>query len=170
MTVHPSPGASADDEPVPEALDDTPIPDRIWDGLVAWMRGTLAVIGTALAISATLGYPRRAPGELSGSQLAILIAQAIACSGFVVQSGRRLCRRYPGAVLVALIAGLPGALAVLMGVEWVEQREPLASWWDLVVGSAKFAALEAGPVGFLLWMLYQQTRWGGTGEGAGQSG
>src|SRR6476661_7719083 len=50
-----------DSEPAPTALDDTPIPDRIWDGLVAWMRGTFAVIGAALAISATLGYPRRAP-------------------------------------------------------------------------------------------------------------
>jgi hypothetical protein len=28
------------------------------------------------------------------------------------------------------------------------------------VGSVKFAALEALPVGFLLWMLYQQTGWG----------
>jgi len=164
MSVHlPEGQPPGSDEPAPAGLDDTPIPDLIWDGMVAWMRGTFAVLGTALAISATLGYPRRAPGELSGSQLAFLIAQAVACSAFVVQSGRRLCRRYPGALFVALMAGLPGALAVLMGVEWVERREPLASWWDLLVGSAKFAALEAVPVGFLLWMLYQQTRWGGAG-------
>lgn len=156
-------------EPAPTGLDDTPIPDKIWDGMVAWMRGTFAVTGAALAISATLGYPRRAPGALSGSQLAFLIAQAVACSAFVVQSGRRLCRRFPGAVLVAFTAGSPGALAVLMGVEWAERREPLATWWDLLVGSAKFAALEAVPVGLLLWMLYQQTRWGGAGEGTGES-
>src|SRR6476661_3833059 len=154
VSVHLPEGQPAGNrEPAPAGLDDTPIPDLIWDGMVAWMRGTFAVLGTALAISATLGYPRRAPGALSGSQLALLIAQAVACSAFVVQSGRRLCRRYPGAVLVAFIAGLPGALAVLMGVEW-ERREPLATWWDLLAGSAKFAALEAAPVGFLLWMLY----------------
>jgi hypothetical protein len=158
-----------DSQPTRTGLDDTPIPDRIWDGMVAWMRGTFAVMGTALAISATLGYPRRAPGELSGPQLAFLVAQGVACSAFVVQSGRRLCRRYPGAVLVALIAGLPGALAVLMGVEWMQRREPLATWGDLLVGSARFAALEAAPVGFLLWMVYQQTRWGGGDDGAGES-
>ena len=161
MTVHlPAGQPPAGNRPEPSELDNTPIPDKIWDGLVAWMRGTFAVIGTALAISATLGYPRRAPGELSGSQLAFLIAQAVASSAFVVQSGRRLCRHYRGAILVALAAGLPGALAVLMAVEWYQRREPLASWWDLLAGSAKFAALEAVPVGFLLWMLYQQTRWG----------
>jgi hypothetical protein len=165
VSVHlPEGQPASSDEPAPTGLDDTPIPDRIWDGLVAWMRGTFAVLGAALAISATLGYPRRAPGELSGSQLAFLIAQAIACSAFVVQSGRRLCRSYPRALFVAFMAGLPGALAVLMGVEWMERPEPLASWWDLLVGSAKFAALEAVPVGFLLWMLYQQTRWGSTTE------
>src|SRR5690349_8834932 len=64
----------------PARLDDTPIPDQLWDALVAWMRGTFAVVGTALAVSATLGYPRRAPGELDGSQLAFLVAQAAACS------------------------------------------------------------------------------------------
>ncbi|HET9725549.1 MAG TPA: hypothetical protein VFP28_01455 [Gemmatimonadales bacterium] len=163
MTVHLHDGQpTGGDEAATSGLDDTPIPDKLWDGLVAWMRGTFAVIGTALAISATLGYPRRAPGELSGSQVAFLIAQAVACSAFVVQSGRRLCRHYRGAVLVALAAGFPGALAVLMTVEWLERREPLASWWDLLTGSVRFAALEALPVGFLLWMLYQQTRWGET--------
>jgi hypothetical protein len=170
MSVHLPQGApTGGDEPEPSALDDTPIPDRIWDGMVAWIRGTFAVVGTALAISATLGYPRRGPGALSGSQVAFLIAQAAACSGFVVQSGRRLCRRYTGAVLVAFTAGLPGALAVLLAVEWFQPREPLASWWDLLAGSAKFAALEAAPVGFLLWMLYQQTRWGGADGGGGES-
>src|SRR5690349_4530606 len=163
VTVHLPDGESPPSDPdEPSGLDDTPIPDQLWDGLLAWMRGTFAVIGTALAISATLGYPRRAPGELSGSQVAFLIAQAVACSAFVVQSGRRLCRHYRGAVLVALTAGFPGALAVLMAVEWLERGEPLASWWDLLAGSVRFAALEALPVGFLLWMLYQQTRWGET--------
>jgi hypothetical protein len=142
-------------------LDDIPIPDKLWDGLVAWMRGTFAVIGAALAISATLGYPRRAPGDLNGSQLAFLVAQAVTCSAFMVQTGRRLCRHYRGAVLVAFAAGIPGAVAVLMAIGWYDRREPLANWWDVLAGSVKFAALEALPVGFLLWMLYQQTRWGG---------
>jgi hypothetical protein len=150
----------ADGQPEPSGLDDTPIPDKLWDGLVAWMRGIFAVIGVALAISATLGYPRRDPGELNRSQLAFLVVQAVTCSAFVVQSGRRLCRHYRGAVLVAFAAGVPGALAVLMAIGWYDRREPLAGWWDVVAGSVKFAALEALPVGFLLWMLYQQTRWG----------
>lgn len=124
------------------------------------MRGTFAIIGTALAISATLGYPRRAPGELSGSQLAFLVVQAVTCSAFVVQSGRRLCRHYRGGVLVAFAAGVPAALAVLMAIGWYDRREPLAGWWDVLAGSVKLAALEAWPAGFLLWMLYQQTRWG----------
>lgn len=162
MTVHLPEGASPpDDPPEPSGLDDTPIPDQLWDGLLAWMRGTFAVIGTALAISATLGYPRRAPGELNGSQLAFLVAQAVTCSAFMLQSGRRPCRHYRGAVLVAFAAGVPGALAVLMAIGWYDRREPLAGWWDVLAGSVEFAALEALPVGFLLWMLYQQTRWGG---------
>jgi hypothetical protein len=162
MTLHvPGSDSPADESPEPGGLDDTPIPDKLWDGLLAWMRGTFAVIGTALAVSATLGYPRRAPGELNGSQLAFLVAQAVTCSAFMVQSGRRLCRHYRGAVLVAFAAGVPGALAVLMAIGWYDRREPLAGWWDVLAGSVKFAALEALPVGFLLWMLYQQTRWGG---------
>jgi hypothetical protein len=166
MTVHlPNGEPTAGEQP--SGLDDTPITDKLWDGLVGWMRGTFAVVGAALAISATLGYPRRAPGELNGSQLAFLLAQAVGCSAFMVQSGRRLCRHYRGAILVAFAAGLPGALAVLMAVEWYQRREPPAGWWDLVVGSVKFAALEALPVGFLLWMLYQQTRWG---EAPGKEG
>ena len=161
MTVHlPEDEPPAGEQPEPSRLDDTPIPDQRWDGLVAWMRGTFAVIGTALAVSATLGYPRRAPGELSGSQLAFLVVQAVTCSALVVQSGRRLCRHYRCGVLVAFAAGVPGALAVLMAIGWYDRREPLAGWWDVLAGSVKLAALEALPVGFLLWMLYQQTRWG----------
>jgi hypothetical protein len=160
MSVDP-PDAPPSGPPESYRLDDTPIPDKLWDGLVAWMRGTFAVIGTALAISATLGYPRRAPGDLNGSQLAFLVAQAVTCSTFMVQTGRRLCRHYRGAVLVAFAAGIPGAVAVLMAIGWYDRREPLAGWWDVLAGSVKFAALEALPVGFLLWMLYQQTRWGG---------
>lgn len=160
MTVHlPEGEPPAGEQPEPSRLDDTPIPDQLWDGLVAWMRGTFAVVGTALAISATLGYPRRAPGELSGSQLAFLVVQAVTCSAFVVQSGRRLCRHYRGGVLVAFAAGVPAALAVLMAIGWYDRREPLAGWWDVLAGSVKLAALEAWPAGFLLWMLYQQTRW-----------
>ena len=161
MTVHlPEGEPPAREQAEPSGLDDTPIPDKLWDGLVAWMRGTFAVVGAALAISATLGYPRRAPGQLSGSQLAFLVVQALTCSAFMVQSGRRLCRHYRGAVLVAFAAGVPGALAVLMAIGWYDRREPLAGWWDVLAGSVKFAALETLPVGFLLWMLYQQTRWG----------
>jgi len=85
----------------------------------------------------------------------------VACSAFVVQSGRRLCRHYRGAVRVAFAAGVPGARAVLMAIAWYDRREPLAGWWDVLAGGVKFAALEALPAGFLLWMLYQQTRWGG---------
>jgi hypothetical protein len=136
-------------------LDDTPIPDRIWGGMVAWMRGTFAVVGTALAISATLGYPRRAPGALSATQAVFLVVQAAACAAFVVQSGRRLCRRYPGAVIVAFAAGVPAALALLLGVEWLDRREPMATWWELLAGSVKFACLEAVPVAYLLWLLQQ---------------
>ena len=169
MTVHLPDGESPPSDPdEPSGLDDSPIPDKLWDGLLAWMRGIVAVIGTALAIWATLGYPRRAPDELSGSQLAFLVAQAVACSAFVVQSGRRLCRHYRGAVLVAFAAGVPGALAVLMAIAWYDRREPLAGWWHVLAGGVKFAALEALPAGFLLWMLYQQTRWGGMeGEDSG---
>src|SRR5689334_15409166 len=75
VTVHLPDGESPPSDPdEPSGLDDSPIPDKLWDGLLAWMRGIVAVIGTALAIWATLGYPRRAPGELSGSQLAFLVA------------------------------------------------------------------------------------------------
>jgi len=141
-------------------LDDTPIPDRLWDGLMGWMRGTIAVIGTALAVSATLGYPRRSPDGLTGSQLAFLVAQAVGCSAFVVHSGRRLCRRYRGALVVAFAAGVPASLALLLVLAWLDRREPLTNWWSVLVGSVQFAALEAVPVGFLLWLLYEQTGWG----------
>jgi len=145
-------------------LDDTPIPDRLWDGLLAWMRGTFAVIGAALAVSATLGYPRRAPDGLTGSQLAFLVAQAVGCSAFVVHSGRRFCRRYRGALVVAFIAGVPGSLALLLVLAWLDRREPLTGWWSVLAGSVQFATLEAVPVGFLLWLLYEQTGWGRAGE------
>jgi hypothetical protein len=167
-TVPPADGrpAAPTSQAAPEAsgLDDTPIPDRIWDGLVAWMRGTFAVVGTALAVSATLGYPRRAPDGLTGSQLALLVAQAVGCSAFVVHSGRTLCRRYRGALLVAFTAGVPASLALLLVLAWLDRREPLTSWWSVLVGSVEFATLEAVPVGFLFWLLYEQTGWGRAGE------
>jgi hypothetical protein len=144
--------SGAEEEPAPD-LTDTPTVDRIWDGLVAWMGGTFAVCGAAVAISAALGWPRRAAAELPGWDLAFLITQAVACSAFVVRSGRSLCRRYPGALAVAFAGGVPAALAVLMVVEWRDPGEPLATWGHLLAGSVRFAALEAVPVGYLLWML-----------------
>jgi hypothetical protein len=134
-------------------LSDTPAADRIWDGLVAWIGGTLAICGAAIAISAALGWPRRAAAALPGSELAFLIVQAVVCCAFVVRSGRSLRRRYPGAVAVAFAAGVPAALAVLMVVEHRDPSEPLATWGHLLVASVRFAALEAVPVGYLLWML-----------------
>ena len=119
-------------------LDDTPIPDRIWDGLLAWMRGTLIVTSTALAIL---------------------------CSAFVVRSGRRLCRRFPGALLVAFTAGVPAALALLMSVEWFDARQPMATWWELFGNSVRLAALETVPLAYFLWILRQRPlALGGTGE------
>ena len=138
------------------APSDTPIPDRIWDGLVAWMSGTFAVVGAALAISATLGWPRRTAAALTGAQLAVLVLQAFACSGFVVRSGRSLSRSYPGALLVAFTAGVPAALAALMGMEWLHPGDPVATWGRLLVGSVRLAALEAVPVGYLLWILRER--------------
>jgi hypothetical protein len=140
------------EEPAPD-LSDTPAADRIWDGLVAWIGGTLAICGAAVAISTALGWPRRAAAELPGSALAFLIVQAVVCGAFVVRSGRSLRRRYPGAVAVAFVAGVPAALAVLMVVEHRDPSEPLATWGHLLAASVRFAALEAVPVGYLLWML-----------------
>jgi hypothetical protein len=134
-------------------LTDTPASDRIWDGLAAWMSGTFAICGAAIAISTALGWPRRAAAELPGLQVAFLITQAVACSAFIVRSGRSLRRRYPGALAVAFAGGVPAALAVLMVVEWRDPSEPLATWGHLLAGSVRFAALEAVPVGYLLWML-----------------
>jgi hypothetical protein len=146
-------------------LDDTPIPDRIWDGLLAWMRGTLVVTSTALAIATTLGWPRRAAAELTRAQLAFLVLQAILCSAFVVRSGHRLCRRFPGALLVAFTSGVPAALALLMSVEWFDAREPMATWWELFVNSVRLSALEAVPLGYFLWILRRRPlALGGTGE------
>jgi hypothetical protein len=153
------------DEAAGSTLSDTPIPDRLWDGLLAWMRGTFAVIGTALAVSATLGWPRRPAAALTGAQLGFLAVQAAACSGFVVRSGRRLCRRIPGALAVAFAAGVPATLVVLMAAEWRDPREPIATWASLLVGSLRLAAIEAVPVGYLLWSLTQRPlRWGGAGS------
>jgi D-aminopeptidase len=134
-------------------VDDTPAADRLWNGLVSWIAGTLAVCGAAIAISTALGWPRRAPAELPGSELAFLIGQAAACSAFVVRSGRMVCRRFPGAVAVAFAAGVPAALAVLMALEWREQSQPITTWGALLLGSLRVAAVEAGPVGYLLWTL-----------------
>jgi D-aminopeptidase len=48
---------------------------------------------------------------------------------------------------------VPATLAVLMVMEWRHPSEPLAAWGQLLGGSVRFAALEALPVGYLLWML-----------------
>ena len=129
------------------------------------MRGTFVVYATAIAISTTLGWPRRAAAELTGSQLGFLIVQAVVCCGFVVRTGRRLCRRYPGAVAVAFAAGVPGALALLMALEWRNAHEPMAKWTDLLLNGVRLAALEAVPVGYLLWIITQRgPGWGGAGE------
>jgi hypothetical protein len=139
------------DESAPAALSDAPVPDRIWDGMVALLRGTFIVTTTAVAVA--LGWPRRSAAELPAGQLVFLIAQALASGAFVVRSGRLLCRRYPGALAVALLAGVPVALALLMGLEWLDRREPLATWGSLLKGSVQLAALEAAPAGYLLWLL-----------------
>ena len=133
---------------------DTPIPDQIWDGLVAWMRGTFAVVGLALAIHATLGWPRPADAMLTPGQLAFLVFQAVASSVVIVQSGRRLSRHLDWAVVVAFVAGVPATLAVLMIVEWIGGREAPATWGHLFVASVKLAVIEAAPAGYLLWRVY----------------
>jgi hypothetical protein len=46
-------------------------------------------------------------------------------------------------------------LALLMGLEWLDPREPLATWGSLLTRSVQLAALEAAPVGYLLWLLRQ---------------
>jgi hypothetical protein len=138
-----------------ETPSDTPIPDRIWDGLGAWMRGTFAVIGVALAVSATLGWPRPAAAMLTGVQLALLVSQAVASGGVIVQSGRRLSRRPLGALAVAVVAGVPVTLALLMIVEWTGPHEAPATWAHLFKASLQLAAVEAAPVGYLLWRVRQ---------------
>ena len=153
------------DDPAAASLTDTPIPDRIWDGLLAWMRGTLVVFATAIAVSTTLGWPRRSAAELTGSQIGFLIVQAIVCCAFVLRTGHRLCRRYLGAVAVAFTAGVPGALALLMALEWHGAHEPAVTWLDLFLNSLRLAALEAVPVGYVLWSLVQRPfGWGRAGE------
>jgi hypothetical protein len=152
-------------------LSDTPIPDRLWDGMVAWLGGTLAVCAAAIAVSNTLGWPRRPAALLTGWQLAVLVAQAVACSGFVLRSGQRLWRRLPGAVMVALAAGVPGAVTVLMGVEWLRPSDPPMAWLELLGRSAGLAAVMAVPVGYLLWLLgpppWRWARPGPAGDGLG---
>jgi D-aminopeptidase len=141
----------------PDDLDpersDTPAADRIWEGLVAWIGGTFVVCGTAIAISAALGWPRRAAAELAATDLAFLVMQAVACTAFIVRSGWRISRRYLGAIAVAFVGGLPAALAVFTALEWRTPSSPAASWGHLLGGAARFAAIEALPVGLLLRML-----------------
>lgn len=144
---------SGSDQPEPGIPSDTPIPDQIWDGLVAWMRGTFAVIGVALAIHATLGYPRPSAAMLTGGQLAALVSQAVASTVVIVQSGHRLSRRLPWAILVALVAAVPATLAILMILEWSGGQEAPATWPHLFKASVQLAVVEAAPVGYLLWRL-----------------
>ena len=132
---------------------DTPAADQIWDGLVAWMRGTFAVIGIALAIHATLGFPRPAAAMLTRGQLAFLVFQSAASGWVIVQSGRRLSRHLYWAAVVAFVAGVPATLAVLMIVEWSGGAEAPATWGHLFAASVKLALVEAVPVGYLLWRL-----------------
>lgn len=132
---------------------DTPIPDQVWDGLVAWMRGTFGVIGVALGVHAILGYPRPSAATLTRMQLALLLVQAVASSAVIVESGRRLSRRLTWAMLIAFVAGVPATLAVMMLVEWSGGREAPATWGHLFKASAQLALLEAAPVGYLIWRL-----------------
>jgi hypothetical protein len=143
------------DESASLSVSDAPVPDQIWNGVIALMRGTFIVSATAVAVAGALGWPRRAAGALPGGELAFLITQAVASGAFVVRSGRLLCRRYSGALIVAFVAGIPVSLALLMGLEWLDPREPLATWGSLLTRSVQLAALEAAPVGYLLWLLRQ---------------
>lgn len=119
------------------------------------MRGTFGVLGFALAVSAILGYPRPSAATLSSTQLALLLVQALASSAIIVQSGRRLSRRLPGALLTAFVAAVPATLAVLVVLEWTGGSEAAASWGRLIKGSLQLALLETAPVGYLLWRLRQ---------------
>lgn len=143
---------------------DTPIPDRLWDGLVAWLAGLLAVCAAAIVISNTLGWPRRPPALLTGGQLAVLAAQALACSAFVVRSGRRLTRRWPGALAVAFTAAVPAGTALLMGLVWLRAGDRGPSWLDLLGRSIMLAAVEAAPLSYLLWLLGPSLRRADSGE------
>ena len=146
-----------EDDPAGSLPSDTPAADRLWDGMLAWMRGTFVVYATAIAISTTLGWPRREAGQLSGSQIGFLISQAVVCCAFVVRSGWRLCRRFAGAAAVALAAGVPGSLALLLALEWRGSLEPASTWGALLWNSVRLAAVEAVPVGYLLWLIAR--RW-----------
>ena len=59
----------------------------------------------------------------------------------------------PWAMLIALVAGVPATLAVLMLLEWSGGREAPATWGHLLKASAELALLEAMPVGYLIWRL-----------------
>ena len=155
---------AGDDDQAP-ALSDTPLADRMWDGLLAWMSGTFAICAVAIAISSALGFPRREAAQLSGGQIGFLITQAVLCCAYVVRTGWRLCRGYPGAVAVAFAAGIPGALALLLAVEWGDASDPMATWAALLLNSVRLAALEAAPVGYLLYLLrHGPIAWSGAGR------
>ncbi|HEU4699396.1 MAG TPA: hypothetical protein VFS40_09455 [Gemmatimonadales bacterium] len=141
------------DELGPAPSSDTPVVDRLWEGLGAWLGGVLAASGLALAMAATLGWPRRAAAELSTTQLAVLGVQALASSAGLARAGRALCRRYPLAVGVAFVAAVPAALALLMAAEWRDPSTPHASWARLLGDGVRLAALEAVPVGYVLWRV-----------------
>jgi hypothetical protein len=141
----------SDDQAESDRPSDTPAADLIWGGLLAWMRGTLAVIGVALAIHATLGWPRPSAAMLTGGQVLFLVIQALASSAVIVQSGQRLLRHLPWAVAVAFVAGVPASLAVLMIGEWSGGREAPATWGHLFKASVQLAVVETVPIGYLLW-------------------
>jgi hypothetical protein len=137
--------------PPSASVDDTAIPDKLWDGMLALLRGTLAVASVAVAVASTVGWPRRAPAELTGFQISLLAAQALASAVALGWCGRRLSRRYPGALAVAFTAMIPAALGLLLTLEWRDPREPRAGWWELLRNSLALAAIIAPPAAVLLW-------------------
>lgn len=146
----PTDPASGTDAPT---VGDTPVIDRLWASGGTGLIGLLAVSGTAVAVASMLGRPPRAAAALTGLQLAWLSGLALGGSALVGRGGWRLCRYFAGAVALAFAAGIPAAAAVLMAAEWLDAREPLATWSHLVATSIQLAALEAMPVGYLLWRL-----------------
>ena len=119
------------------------------------MRGTFGVVGFALAVSAILGYPRPSAATLSGTQLVLLVVQALGSSAVIVQSGRRLSRRFLGALLTASVACVPATLAALLVNEWFTHAETQASWGHLLTASLELALVETVPVAYLLWRVRQ---------------